>query len=82
MQVISTGRLIQYMQDEGISQARLARHAGCSRQFIHMLIAGVKTTCSETTATLIEEALRAEGALFVRHVSPVTKYGANQRATR
>lgn len=53
------------MEIADFSQARLARHVGCSRQFINMLAAGTKHSCTPEISTLIEEALRVRpGTLF------------------
>ena len=57
--------LRRYMEDRDMSQARLGRYADCSRQFIHMLVAGDKGTCTPMVAKRIEEALGVlEGTLF------------------
>lgn len=81
MRLVSAGRLAQYMEDEGFTQSRLARYAGCSRQFVHLLVTGQKNTCTERLAHAIEEALRANGALFDRRVSAVTRHRAKERLT-
>lgn len=63
--------LINYMADRDISGARLGRHAECSRQFIHGLRAGTKSTCTPKVAERIEEALGLlKGTLFVESKSP------------
>lgn len=55
-----------YMMLAGINQARLGRRAGCSRQFIHMLLTGEKRSCRVDVANRIEEAVRVRsGTLFV-----------------
>lgn len=55
-----------YMMLAGINQARLGRRAGCSRQFIHMLLTGEKRSCRVDVADRIEEAVRVRsGTLFV-----------------
>lgn len=57
--------LKRYMDDRDMTQARLGRHADCSRQFIHMLVSGEKKTCTPMVAKRIEEALGVlEGTLF------------------
>jgi transcriptional regulator with XRE-family HTH domain len=63
--------LRQLMKDRDISQAKLAREAGVSRQFIHQLLTNPrKNTCRDATGLLIEEALGVErGLLFMRMVS-------------
>lgn len=71
-----------YMMLAGINQARLGRRAGCSRQFIHMLLTGEKRSCRVDVADRIEEAVRVRsGTLFtpaehavernVTHVRPL-----------
>lgn len=55
-----------YMMLAGINQAHLGRRAGCSRQFIHMLLTGEKRSCRSDVADRIEEAVRVRsGTLFV-----------------
>lgn len=63
--------LADYMKANDFSQARLARYAGCSRQFIHLLLKGERTTCTVAIGQRIEEAVRVlPGTLFVPSVSP------------
>lgn len=63
--------LADYMKANDFTQARLARYAGCSRQFIHMLISGERTTCTVEIGRRIEEAVRVlPGTLFDPSVSP------------
>ena len=63
--------LAQYMADNDFTQARLARYAGCSRQFIHLLIHEDRTTCTPEVAVRIEEAMRLlPGTLFDANESP------------
>jgi len=63
--------LAEYMRDRDFTQARLARYAGCSRQFIHMLLTEDRTTCTPAIAERIEEALNLlPGTLFVDQKSP------------
>jgi hypothetical protein len=63
--------LVGYMEVNDFTQARLGRYAGVSRQFIHMLVAGEKKTCTKQVGELIEEALRVlPGTLFVPNESP------------
>lgn len=57
MRIRDTVLLAANMEHKQVSQARLARHADVSRQFIHMLLTGERRTCSRRVATLIEEAL-------------------------
>lgn len=63
--------LTAYMRHTDFSQARLARAVGTSRQFIHMLASGEKSSCSEKVGSRIEQALNVPpGTLFLRQVSP------------
>ena len=65
MRLRSTQLLADYMKAGDFSQARLARYVGCSRQFIHMLLAGERQTCTVAVGTRIEEAMRVlPGTLF------------------
>lgn len=74
--------LADYMKAGDFSQARLARYADCSRQFIHMLLSGERTTCTPRVATLIEEALRVlPGTLFVDPKSPSGRLAVAGRGT-
>lgn len=50
--------LADYMKAGDFTQARLARYADCSRQFINMLLSGERLTCTPAVAERIEEALR------------------------
>jgi transcriptional regulator with XRE-family HTH domain len=71
MRLRSPKLLADYMHANDFSQARLARYAGCSRQFIHLLLKGERTTCTVEVGTRIEEALRVlPETLFVASVSP------------
>lgn len=75
--------LERYMKANDFSQARLGRYAGCSRQFIWMLINREKATCTTSVGTRIEEALRVlPGTLFVDSVSTDARRDDNRRATR
>lgn len=57
--------LVRYMEDRDMTQARLGRYAEVSRQFIHSLATGQKTTCTPAVAERIEEALGLlKGTLF------------------
>ncbi len=74
MQLRDAGLLAGYMQMKDFSQARLGRYAGCSRQFVHMLVSGEKKTCTPQVGTLIEEALGVlPGTLFVPNESRKTR---------
>ncbi len=73
MRVRDADLLVKYMENADFSQARLARYVGCSRQFIHLLVTGQRTTCTKPMAELIEEALRVlPETLFVPNKSPAT----------
>lgn len=66
--------LAAYMADRDFTQARMGRYAGCSRQFIHMLITGERTTCTVEIGRRIEEGLGVlPGTLFTATVSPDAK---------
>lgn len=74
--------LRQYMERRNITQARLARHAECSRQFIHMLLKplseGGKNACTPKVAERIEEALDLiPGTLFEPKESPSERQNAS-----
>lgn len=57
--------LADYMAANDFTQARLARYAGCSRQFIHLLLKGERQTCTQAVGSRIEEAMRVlPGTLF------------------
>jgi transcriptional regulator with XRE-family HTH domain len=72
MRLRSPELLAEYMRIGDFSQARLARYAGCSRQFIYLLLKGERRTCTPEIAKLIEEAMRVlPGTLFDRSESPV-----------
>jgi transcriptional regulator with XRE-family HTH domain len=59
-------RLGKFMDANGIRQSDLARAAGVSRQFVHMLLRGNKRSCSDGVARRIEEGLHVvPGTLFV-----------------
>lgn len=58
MKLRDRGLLVQYMEAGDFSQARLARYAGVSRQFINQLIHGDRLTCTPAVGARIEEALR------------------------
>ena len=65
--------LMRYMTANQFSQARLARCAGVSRQFVNQLVHGDRRTCTNHVGRLIEEALSVlPGTLFVPEVSPTT----------
>lgn len=72
-----------YMMLAGINQARLGRRAGCSRQFIHMLLTGEKRSCRVDVADRIEEAVRVRsGTLFAPSDRVVEPHTALDRPVR
>ena len=72
-----------YMMLAGINQARLGRRAGCSRQFIHMLLTGEKRSCRVDVADRIEEAVRVRsGTLFTPSDRVVERHTALDRPVR
>ncbi len=74
--------LVDYMKANDFTQARLSRYAGCSRQFIHMLVSGERTTCTTEVGRLIEEALRVlPGTLFDPSGSPVRRPSVKRART-
>lgn len=83
MQVRDPELLVRYMENADFSQARLARYVGCSRQFIHLLVTGERSTCTKPVGDLIEEALRVlPGTLFVPRKSPTTTRNGSKRVAR
>lgn len=59
--------LVNWMSEKDMTQARLARYAECSRQFIHQMVRGEKDTCTPFIAERIEEGLGVvPGTLFER----------------
>ncbi|WP_448434560.1 helix-turn-helix domain-containing protein [Mycolicibacterium setense] len=70
------------MEDKDMSQARLGRHAECSRQFIHKLVSGQARTCTPAVAHRIEEALGVlPKTLFVDKKSSTTRPSVANRKT-
>lgn len=70
MKLIDAGILAAHMKHRDMNQARLARYVGCSRQFVHQLLAGERTSCTPKLAESIEEVLNVPpGALFVERKS-------------
>lgn len=64
--------LADYMAVRDISQSRLARRAGCSRQFVWQLLNDpTKRTCTDEVAGRIEEALSVLPGTIFRHSTPV-----------
>ena len=74
--------LRQYMEASDFSQARLARYAGVSRQFINQLLNGDRTTCTPAVGERIEEAVRVlPSTLFVESKSLAKRPSVHQRQT-
>ena len=70
MKLHSPEGMAELMQSKDFSGARLARYAGCSRQFISLLLKGEKKTCTPKLATNIAEALGVPlSLLFVPSLS-------------
>lgn len=82
MQLRDLELLLSYMEERDMSQARLGRHAECSRQFIHKLCSGQARTCTPPVAARIEEALGVlPKTLFVDKMSPTTRPDVANRKT-
>ena len=82
MQLKDPQLLERYMEANDFSQARLGRYAGCSRQFVWMLINRKKSTCTKEVGTRIEEALRVlPGTLFVDSLSTGTRQIVTNQGT-
>jgi transcriptional regulator with XRE-family HTH domain len=74
--------LARYMENADFNQARLARYAECSRQFISLLLKGERRTCTEKIADRIEEALRVlPNTLFVDEKSPGIATSVGRKGT-
>lgn len=75
--------LRDYLKHRDMSQARLARYAEVSRQFISQLVSDDdwgKNTCTPIVAQRIEEALDLiPGTLFEPKKSPTTEQKDNSR---
>lgn len=72
MTLKSVDLLVAFMTQKDYSGARLARAAGCSRQFIWQLLKGQKKSMKPLTAVLIAEALDVPlQVLFVPSVATV-----------
>lgn len=73
--------LARYMEANDFSQARLARYAGCSRQFVHLLLKGERRTCTQPIGKRIEEAMKLlPGTLFDDYVSSQREQSVNAEA--
>lgn len=83
MRLKSPDILRAFMEQKGFTMSRLARYAGCSRQFVHLLLKGEKTTCSEPLGKAIAEALDVPTlALFDRMESAVSVRNSGNRQIR
>lgn len=83
MQLKDADLLADYMKAQKFSQARLARYAECSRQFIWALLNGDRNTCSKEVGTRIEEALSVlPGTLFLDSMSSSERFNIAHRKTR
>lgn len=75
--------LERWMKEKDMSQARLARYAECSRQFINQLVKGERNSCTPFIAERIEEGLAVvEGTIFDHKKSSQTvqKQSVTRRA--
>lgn len=73
MRLKSVNLLLAFMTEQDFSQARLARYAGCSRQFIGQLIKGQKNSMTPRVAMNIAEAFGVPvDVLFVPSVASST----------
>lgn len=84
MRLTNPQLLASYMDNRNFSQARLARYANCSRQFIWQLLNDpMKRTCKRETGQRIEEALGLlPGTLFLDSMSPVERPAVPHQRTR
>lgn len=74
--------LVRYMETADYSQARLARRARTTRQFVHLLATGQRKTCSKEVADRIEEALHVlPGTIFMPRKSPTTNRNGSKSVT-
>lgn len=91
MKLIDPNILAAHMKHRDISQSRLARYVGCSRQFINQLLQdgpNGRSSCTPRLAEAIEEVLNVpQGALFVQqkstdvvHVAPRVRSSGRSRA--
>ncbi len=80
MKLRSSEILQEFMRHKNFSMNRLARYAGCSHTFIQYLVKGTKTTCTESLAKRIAEALEVPvDALFEKRTSTTTRSDSNRR---
>lgn len=83
MQLRDHELLTKYMTDRDFTQARLGRHAEVSRQFVHQLCTGARTTCTPQVGHRIEEALNVlPGTLFVPKKSTATRHTVTHKKTK
>ena len=80
MKLTSVDNLLGLMERKDFTQARLARYAGVSRQFIWQVVTGKKSTMTPRVAENIAEALGVPvGMLFVPSVASKTDQNDNRR---
>lgn len=73
--------LADYMAVLDFTQSRLARRAGCSRQFVWQLLNDpAKRTCSGDVAARIEEALSVRPGTIFRHSGRAEEAGSGDRS--
>lgn len=83
MKLIDSDILIAHMKHRGITKARLATYVGCSRQFIHQLTTGQRSSCTPALAAAIEEVLNVpHGAIFAPKKSHETVPSAPSSRTK
>lgn len=81
MTLISADTLLALMRQKDFTNARLARYAGCSRQFIWQLLRGEKKSMKPRTAENIAEALDVPlSVLFLASVASATDQNVKRRA--
>lgn len=74
MRLTSAATLAALMKQRGMSMARLARYAGCTKGFVSHLLSGRKRSCTPVLAERIAEALEVPLALlFVPVESPTSR---------
>lgn len=75
--------LRRYINEREFTQARLARYAGCSRQFIWQLLNDpTRRTCTDEVARRIEEAFGlVSGTLFAPSKSPDERHEVKSTRT-
>lgn len=81
MTLTSADTLRALMKQKDFTNARLARSAECSRQFIWQLVHGEKKSMKPRTAELIAEALDVPlGVLFLPSVATASHQNVQRRA--